>query len=147
MTSYAGRAICAEMAFTLDHLAALCGPGASQGGLLAGLFVAGLAGSLLHCAPMCGGFVLGQVADRMARLPACGMCERRRLSAAALLPYHLGRLTTYGLLGTLAAGSAGALARAPWLRQLSTVLLALAALAFLAQALSQTAPAVSVRTP
>src|SRR3954468_3521952 len=105
-----------EMAETLHQLAALCGPGAGRGGLLTGLFAAGLAGSLLHCAPMCGGFVLGQVADRMARLPACRMCERRRLSAAALLPYHLGRLTTYGLLGALAAGSAGVLVRAPWLR-------------------------------
>src|SRR4051794_25197968 len=99
---------------TLDHLATLCGPAAARGGLLAGLFAAGLAGSLLHCAPMCGGFVLGQVADRMARLPACRMCEWQRLSAAALLPYHLGRLTTYGLLGALAAGSAELLAGAAW---------------------------------
>src|SRR4051794_21204659 len=133
----AGRANWAWMAIGLEHLAALCSPTAAQGGLLAGLFVAGLTGSLLHCVPMCGGFVIGQVADRVARLPACKMCERRRLTAAALLPYHLGRLTTYGLLGALAAGSAAVLARAPWLHGLSTALLVLAALAFIAQALSQ----------
>ena len=38
-----------------------------RGGLIGGLFLAGVAGSVMHCAPMCGGFVLGQVADRIAR--------------------------------------------------------------------------------
>jgi len=73
-----------------------------QGGLLAGLFLAGMAGSVAHCAPMCGGFVLGQVADGMARVPVARMCERRRLSAGALVPYHLGRITTYAALGAVA---------------------------------------------
>ena len=55
----------------------------------------------MHCVPMCGGFVLGQVADRMARLPAARLCEWQRIGRGALLPYHLGRLTTYAGLGAL----------------------------------------------
>src|SRR3954454_25118552 len=89
---------------TLDHLATLCGPAAARGGLLAGLFAAGLAGSALHCAPMCGGFVLGQVSDRMARLPSEHLSGYQRLLSSSLLPYHFGRLTTYSALGFAPGG-------------------------------------------
>lgn len=68
------------------------------------MLLAGLVASPLHCAPMCGGFVLGQVSDRMARLPATHLSECQRLRAAALTPYHLGRLTTYAALGLVAGG-------------------------------------------
>ena len=127
----------------LDMLAALCGPGttlSSGGGIVLALLLAGAAGSAMHCVPMCGGFVLGQVADRMARLPAAHLCEWRRIGAGALLPYHLGRLTTYTLLGVLAGASGGALARLPWLSWLSGALLLLAAGLFLLHALRRLAP-------
>lgn len=92
-----------------DTFTAFCASGpAQQGGLLGGLFLTGLAGSAVHCAPMCGGFVLGQVADRMARLPGARLCEWRRATAGMLPPYHLGRLTTYTALGA----AAGSIARA-----------------------------------
>src|SRR3954451_19747079 len=64
-------------------LAALCGSG---GGIWLGLLLAGATGSMVHCVPMCGPFVLGQVADRMARLPAARLCEMQRISGALLLP-------------------------------------------------------------
>jgi sulfite exporter TauE/SafE len=104
------------------------------------LFAAGAAGSPLHCVPMCGGFVLGQVADRLARLPATHLCEWRRVSGAALVPYHLGRLTTYAILGALAGLSGGVLAQLPWLGGLSGTLLLGAAVLFLGQALRRLAP-------
>src|SRR4051794_26193908 len=71
-----------------------------------GMLLAGATASPLHCAPMCGGFVLGQVSDRMARLPSAHLSECQRLRSASLMPYHLGRLTTYSALG-LAAGGGG----------------------------------------
>ena len=83
---------------------ALCTPGVVQGSLLGGLFVAGAAGSVMHCVPMCGGFVLGQVSDRMARLPSAHLRECQRLRAASLTPYHLGRITTYTVLGFFMGG-------------------------------------------
>src|SRR3954447_4776543 len=131
----------------LGHVAALCTTTGAGSGVVAGLFAAGMAGSVLHCAPMCGGFVLGQVADRMAQLPASQLCEWRRLSTGALLPYHLGRLTTYGLLGAVGAGSTAALVGAPLLRGLSAALLTLAALAFLMQAAAQLTPWGGLRAP
>jgi hypothetical protein len=94
---------------TLSQFAAWCGTpgalgGAMAGSIATGMLLAGMAASPLHCAPMCGGFVLGQVSDRMARLPAAHLSECQRLRAASLTPYHLGRLTTYSALGFAAGG-------------------------------------------
>ncbi len=123
------------------NLWALCTPAAVQGSLLVGLFVAGAAGSAMHCVPMCGGFVLGQVSQRLQRVPMAHLCEWRRLQSGLLLPYHLGRLTTYAMLGALAATSATIAARAPWLAGLSSVLLMFAAALFLAHAAYRLLPA------
>ena len=127
-------------------LGRLCDPAASLSGgaVWAGLLVAGAAGSVLHCAPMCGPFVLGQVADRLAAIPAKRLSEAHRLRAGLLLPYHLGRLTTYAALGALAALAGDALARLPWLGRLSGLLLLAAALLFLAQGLRRAVPAIGL---
>lgn len=58
-------------------------------GLPLSLLIAGLVGGVTHCAAMCGPFVLAQGGDM------------RKLSDAALLPYHLGRMTTYVMLAVL----------------------------------------------
>ena len=105
------------------------------GGLLLGLFLAGAAGSTMHCVPMCGGFVLGQVADRMARLPAARLCEWRRMRSGVLLPYHLGRLTTYAGLGVRRWG------RLPWFGSLLRRCCCSARPLFLAHALRRLVPA------
>ena len=100
----------------LSQFAAWCGTpgavgGAVWGSVAAGMLLAGAAASPLHCAPMCGGFVLGQVSDRMARLPSAHLRECQRLRAASLAPYHLGRLTTYTALGIAAGGGGFAIQR------------------------------------
>lgn len=127
---------------SLHWLGTLCTPEtALRGGLLFGLFAAGVAGSIIHCGPMCGAFVLGQVSERMARLPKERMCERQRIGNGLLLPYHLGRLTTYAGLGAAAAGSAALVGHLRWFGKLSAVLLTIAALLFLAHALGRILPA------
>jgi len=133
----------------LDTLTAFCGtPGPlAGGGLLVGLFVAGAAGSTMHCVPMCGGFVLGQVADRMAAVPAARLCEWRRVGAGALLPYHLGRLTTYAGLGGVAGLGGAMLARLPWFGLLSAALLLAAAGLFVLHALRRAVPALGRLLP
>lgn len=66
-----------------------------QNGLAISLFLGGLAGGFTHCSGMCGPFVLAQSGGQMP--------ERKitRLSDAALLPYHLGRMTTYVFMAVL----------------------------------------------
>ena len=105
----------------------------SNGGLIGSLFLTGLLGSLSHCSGMCGPFVLSQVAARLEAVPASRMSEWTRLAGAALLPYHLGRATTYALLGAVAALTAGALGGTA--RWVGAFLLAAAALFMLALAL------------
>jgi sulfite exporter TauE/SafE len=123
---------------TFVAFAAWCG---SAGPTLPGLLLAGLAGGAMHCGPMCGGFVLGQVSDRLARLPAARLCESARLTSALLLHYHLGRLTTYAGLGALAAGLGAAAGRQPWFAGVSAALLLAGALLFVAHAAARLWPA------
>ena len=108
-----------------------------HGGLLTSLFVAGLLGSASHCVGMCGPFVLGQTVARLESRPAAEMREFHRLAGAALVPYHLGRMTTYAGLGAVAAALAGGIIDITGLRWLSAALLALAALFFLGYAVSR----------
>jgi len=94
--------------------------------LILALFMAGLVGSAGHCAGMCGPFVLAQVGGRSGL---------GRLAGAALLPYHLGRGTTYIALGALLAAPFGLLSRLGDLHWIPAVMLAAAAALFLFQAL------------
>jgi sulfite exporter TauE/SafE len=62
---------------------------------------------------MCGPFVIMQVSNRLQSTPAMRMSEFTRLKGAALMPYHLGRLTTYIALGAI-AGALGSLLTERW---------------------------------
>ncbi|MGF1639790.1 MAG: sulfite exporter TauE/SafE family protein [Rhodospirillales bacterium] len=122
----------------LDAGFAQCGAVAlAHGDLITSLFVAGLLGSATHCIGMCGPFVLAQTSARLEACPAAEMREFHRLAGAALVPYHLGRATTYAGLGVLAAAVASGIIAVTGLRWLSAVLLLLAALFFLGYALSR----------
>ncbi len=59
----------------------------SSYGLTISLFLAGLVGGFTHCSGMCAPFVLPQLGD--------GKLSLKRLNSIFLLPYHLGRITTY----------------------------------------------------
>lgn len=100
--------------------------------LMLAMFIAGLAGGAAHCALMCAPFVLAQVAAGADRSLAGGTL--RRLSGAALLPYHLGRLCGYALLGAAAGGAAGLVSAIGGARGWLAVPLLLAALVCLAMA-------------
>ncbi len=81
-----------------------------DGGIVVALLVAGLVGGVTHCAGMCGPFVLGQTTARLAATPADRFTEMTRLRGALLVPYHLGRATTYAVLGAAAAVVVGRVA-------------------------------------
>jgi sulfite exporter TauE/SafE len=128
---------------TVVHWIALCRseilgvgvPGSLPGSLIAALFLAGLAGSLVHCVGMCGPFVLGQVMADVERAPAPAYGEWRRLAGAALAPYHLGRLTTYTAFGALAGSVTALFASTSVFGWLSGSLLVVAACLMIVQAL------------
>lgn len=123
------------LANCLHDLTAL-GPGGVPA-VMGALFLAGLAGGATHCAGMCGPFVLAQAAAVADRAAAGGMLAR--LSGAALVPYHLGRLLGYGALGAGAGGLAGVVAFGTGFRFVLAAMLLLAAVLMFAQASARVA--------
>ncbi|MBS4047952.1 MAG: sulfite exporter TauE/SafE family protein [Alphaproteobacteria bacterium] len=111
-----------------------------------GMLLLGLVGGAVHCSGMCGPFVLVQVGNRLATLPVAQGTMMRRLSGAALLPYHAGRATTYSLLGGAAAGIAGGLQSISLSGYLPAAALGLAALLMAVLALRQYQPAAATRS-
>jgi sulfite exporter TauE/SafE len=118
------------LANCLHDLTAI-GPGGVPA-VAAALFLAGLAGGVTHCAGMCAPFVLAQAGALADRSASGGMLAR--LSGAALVPYHLGRMLGYATLGALAGGTAGLVTQVSGLRWLLAALLLGAALLMVAQA-------------
>ncbi|TWB46103.1 sulfite exporter TauE/SafE family protein [Nitrospirillum pindoramense] len=114
-----------------DHLSMLQSAPLSLPALMAAVFMAGLTGGFGHCVGMCGPFVLAQVGAGEAAGPAL-----IRPAGILLLPYHLGRMTTYAALGAVAGGLSGLVVRATEFRWLLAVFLGIAALLFLRQGLA-----------
>lgn len=114
-------------------------------GLPAGLFLLGLVGGVTHCAGMCGPFVLAQAGRRLSSTPLPGLTMLARLQGAALLPYHLGRATTYTALGAAAAGLVGGVAPLAQSGILPAVALGLATITFLLLAAGQAWPQLAGR--
>ncbi len=66
-----------------------------QNSLPISLFIGGLVGSFTHCIGMCTPFVLAQAGPDISL---------RKAGSTLLLPYHLGRMTTYVALAILVYG-------------------------------------------
>lgn len=108
-----------------------------NGSLLVTLFIAGLVGSATHCMSMCAPFVLSQVTARLETIPLNKMSEFRRLTGAALIPYHLGRMTTYIFLGFAVGMLAQGAIEFSGMKWISAGLLMFAAIFFLGYALKR----------
>lgn len=104
------------------------------GTLAALLLLAGLWGGLTHCAGMCGPFVFAQIECRPEAGGTRDPGRWGRLKGAALVPYHLGRLTTYAALGGASGSIGGLAAELSGLRRLAAGFLIFGALLFAAQA-------------
>lgn len=105
-------------------------------GLPGALFLVGLIGGFGHCTGMCGPFVLAQITGDADRMMSSGIGEWRRLRGAALVPYHLGRVTTYSALGAVAGSIGGLAVTLSGYRWIPATLLGLAALLFMAQGMA-----------
>ena len=116
------------MEVLLAHCAQLF---SQQGGFFSLFFVGGLTGSLTHCIGMCGSLVACQSA--CAGGSACS--KRASWAAAGQLPYHLGRMTTYGALGFAAALLSKQIAAFAVWPDIAAAMLALAGLMFVASSL------------
>jgi len=59
----------------------------------------GFFGGFTHCSGMCGPFVLTQVSNRLQNTPLEKFSTFSKMRNLALIPYHLGRITTYSFIG------------------------------------------------
>jgi sulfite exporter TauE/SafE len=99
----------------------------SGSGLIGSLFLAGLAGGFTHCTAMCSPFVMAQVSPTTPNTPFL-----HKLKGATLIPYHLGRMTTYVALALLFGAFLNAIIIPSPLRTiLNSIILLTAALIFL----------------
>lgn len=105
-------------------------------GVIFTIFMAGLLGGFTHCSAMCAPFVIGQVTNRMDNIPLKSMNNFTRLKTSSLPPYHLGRMTTYTLLGAIASSFASPILAIPAMKYLSSLILSLAGLAILSSIFS-----------
>ena len=108
------------MTLSWTHICGLAGVPAAAWAVVPALLLAGLGGSVTHCLTMCSAFVLGQQPSGPSPL------------AQLLLPYHAGRITTYAGLGALAGASFGLFAATGVFPVVRHLVLALAAVLFLA---------------
>jgi len=104
----------------------------NNGSIILSLFLAGLIGSPSHCVGMCGPFVMTQVSNDAENYKEQAVFTRMR--GAALLPYHMGRITTYMGLGILGAVASQFLIGTPVQRGVAFVLLGVAGVLFIAHA-------------
>lgn len=71
--------------------------------LIYSLTTLGFFGGFSHCIGMCGPFVITQSNNRLKNIPISDYNNFQRVKSLALLPYHLGRITTYSILGGLSS--------------------------------------------
>ncbi len=115
----------------MDYLILQCQAAfAGNSGILMSLFLAGLVGSIHHCTGMCGPFVVAQIKNPAAT-------GFSRLRGGALLPYHMGRITTYMVLGIIGASLSNYIIGTPVQRGIAVGLLSIAGLLFLSSAVPQ----------
>lgn len=69
--------------------------------IIISLISLGFFGGFTHCAGMCGPFVLTQVSNRLGKIPLEKFSTFQKLKNLVLLPYHLGRITTYAIIGSV----------------------------------------------
>lgn len=99
--------------------------------LIFSLISLGFFGGFTHCAGMCGPFVITQVTNRLQQTSLQNFSEIARLKNLALLPYHVGRITTYALLGFFSSFFAQNIQDFFGFKIFSAIFLLLAALTFL----------------
>ena len=99
--------------------------------LIFSLITLGFFGGFTHCIGMCGPFVLTQVSNRLQKTPIENFSNFQRLKNLALLPYHLGRITTYYFLGFCCAALTKNIQDFIGFRIFSAIFLFLAAAIFL----------------
>ena len=99
--------------------------------ILISLFSLGFFGSFSHCVGMCGPFVIAQTSNNLTKIKLTDYNFMQRLKNSALLPYHLGRITTYSLIALISKFITKSFDETRFFEILSAIFLIIASLFFL----------------
>jgi uncharacterized protein len=99
--------------------------------IIISLISLGFFGGFSHCTSMCGPLVLTQVSNRLENIPIKEFSILKKLQSLALLPYHLGRITTYTIIGILCSTFTKNIKDLTQIKSISAIFLFLASLIFL----------------
>ncbi len=99
--------------------------------LIFSLLSLGFFGGFSHCIGMCGPFVMTQVSNRLQKTSLTNFSPFQKLKNLALLPYHLGRISSYAFLGFLCSFFTKNIQNIIGFKIFSLIFLSLAALGFL----------------
>lgn len=99
--------------------------------LTVSLISLGFFGGFTHCVGMCGPFVISQISNRLQKIPIEDFTFIKKTFEISLIPYHLGRSTTYALIGFLLSLISQNLKDELIFEHISTIALSLATLFFI----------------
>lgn len=120
-----------KLNYLLEHCGSIIN---TQGSIFLSLFLGGLLGSLNHCVGMCSPFVLAQISSHKTDTPILLL---QKISNASLIPYHLGRITTYVFLSVLVSLFSFQIIGSPFGQFIIALLLAGAGIIFIINAFSK----------
>ncbi len=95
------------------------------------LITLGFFGGFSHCVGMCSPFVLSQVSSRLESISISKFSNFEKLKNLALIPYHLGRISTYSLIGIICSLFSKNIKKSQEFQVISALLLITASFAFL----------------
>ncbi len=114
---------------------------------LLAMFTAGLVGGFSHCTGMCSPFSIGFATKNYQKIEPKKLNEWNRAKASLVLPYHLGRITTYAFLGAVSAYIASMVSHTDWFSYARMAMIILAGLFFIFAALNSTALNKFIKVP
>ncbi len=118
----------------MENLLTYCGGIISANdGIFISLITAGFLGSLTHCSSMCGPIIAGQMLAPESQLTGGSHSSR---TTAMLGWYHAGRITTYILLGMIAAMGGALIWSGGEFTVISGIFLLLAGIVFITSAIA-----------
>lgn len=91
----------------------------------------GFFGSFSHCIGMCGPLIIGQISHNLKNIKIENYNSFCKIKNCALIPYHLGRITTYCLIATISKLMIKSFDETNFFRYLSALLLIIASIFFI----------------
>ncbi len=114
---------------------------------LLAMFTAGLIGGLTHCTGMCSPFSIAFATKNYQKIEPKKLNEWNRAKASLVMPYHLGRITTYAFLGAVSAYLASMVSHTDWFAYARMAMIFIAGLFFVLAALNSVALNKFIKVP